>query len=435
MYLESGWYRPLMALVLLLMTVPLGTVFAAPSTLYKAQNIAIARENVKRYPWAREIVEGWKRSVEYAMQQDREFFERMIPELTLWSEYGQNCPVCVGKRSSMGECGIYQWDIRDPDRLTCMYCGTVYPNPQYPETGSMTAPKMGQTFTFYLTDEERAHPEDPSGKYAFKWVGWPVHTSWSGILRSKKAGWCIGHILPLAKLYAVTGEVQYAERAAWIMDRMARVYPNWLFHAYDGTYADCPPAEAAAEMGRHPPAGQFPPETILTAFTGRHRQDGYATLCNGFWGAGRFGCSGSDGGTILEVTAAYDLLHEAQYPDGTPVLTPEMDQRIVNDLILAGCTDTEHWNDINNKCGLGRALSAAVGILFQRPQSVRRALQGFEALMEQCFHFDGFCEESPSYSGMHLGLMEDLPEILLGCSDPEGYQPEEGQVFQDLDPF
>jgi len=433
MHSEILQYGLLVAIVLFMVNV--ATVHADTCTLYKPHNIANARENIKRYKWAKDIMEGWKRSVQYAMQQDKEFFEEMIPALTPWPSYGQNCPVCVGRLSSMGECGIYKWSIREPDKLTCKYCGTTYPNPEYPETGSMTAPKMGQTFNFYLTEEERAHPEDKSGRYAFRWVGWPVHTSWSGMIRARKAGWCIGRILTLAKLYAVTGEVEYAEHAVWIIDRMARVYPNWLYHSYDGTYADCPPGEAAAEMGRNPRAGKFPIETIITAFSGRHTKDDYAVLNNGFWGAGRFGCSGSDGGTILNVIVAYDLIREARYPDGAPVINPEIEERIVNDLILAGCEDSENWDDINNKCGPARALSAAVGIMFQRPQSVRRALQGFTQLMNGCFHFDGFCDESPSYSGMHLNLMRNIPEILLGYSDPEGYQPESGPVLRDFDPF
>ncbi len=399
------------------------------------QNVSFACENVKRYPWARAIVEEWKQDAAYAMEQERSFFEEMISELTLWPEYGQNCPVCVNRLSSMGECGIYEWNIRDPDRLVCMYCKTAYPNPEYPETGRVTAPRMGQTFDFYLTEEERAHPEDRSGKYAFKWSRNPVHTSWSGVIRSKKATWCVHRVPTLARLYGLTGEVAYAERAAWIMDMMAQRYPNWLFHSYDGTVADLPPAEVAVEMGRNPRGGQFQPEAIVSAFEGRHRDGEYATLFNGFWGAGRFGCSGSDGGIILSVTLSYDLIREATYQDGTPVITPEMDRRIREDLILAGCADTENWNDINNKCGRGRALSGAVGILFQRPASVRRAIEGFELLIENDFHFDGFCCESPGYSGMHLGMMRQIPEILMGYSDPEGYTPEKGEPLKDFDPF
>jgi hypothetical protein len=411
------------------------SIFAEPVTLYKAKNVAIARENAKRYPWAKEIVDSWKRSVEDALSVDAGFFDRMLSPVTPWPEYGQSCPACVGKQSAMGETSLYEWSIKDPDRLRCRYCGTVYPHTEYLETGSMTAKRMGQSFTFYLTEEERQHPEDKSGKYAFRWASWPVHTSWSGILRYRKAGWCIGQVLPLAKLYAVTGDVRYAERAALIMEKVARFYPHWLYHSYNGTYADCPGSEAAAEMGKNPPAGRFPVETIITAFPGLHTKDGYAVLNNGFWGGGRFGCSGTDAGMILNMTVAYDLIHEAKRSDGTPVFSPEAEKRVVNDLILAGCADSENYNEINNKCGPNRSLSGAVGILFRKPESVRRSLAGFEALMEKSFHFDGFCEESPSYSDMHLSLMRNIPEILLGYSDRPGYRPLDGNTLQNFDPF
>jgi len=424
-------FVPLLLLAVLLLPV---VVLAEPCTLYKAGDVANARKNVERYKWAQRIVEGWKRSVRLVMEKDRRFVEEMIPELTLWSTYGQNCPVCVGKKSSMGECGIYKWSVDKPDRLVCKYCGTVYPNAKYPETGKLVCPRMGQTFSYYETEEERAHPEDKSGKYGFRWVGWPVHTSWSGIIRSNKAGYVVGKVLPLAKLYALTGEVKYAERAVWIMDRFARVFPNYLFHSYNGTYADCPPAEAATELGKNPRAGKFPKEVIVNAF-GLHQYKGYASLNVGFWGAGRYSCSGGDGGTILNMTVAYDLIRDAKHADGTPLLSPETDRRIVNDLLLAGCNDSENWKAINNKCGPGRALSAAVGILFERPQSARWALEGFQRLMDDCFHFDGFCTESPSYSSMHLGLLRNIPEILRGYSDPPAYRPEQGERIENLEPF
>ena len=410
------------------------TTHAEPCTLYKAEDVANARLNVQRHRWAQQIVAGWRRRVAPFMEQDRPFVEVMIDELTPWSLYGQNCPACVNKQSSMGECNLYKWSIARPDELKCKYCGTVYPNSKYPETGTLVCPKMGQTFTYYETEAERAHPEDKSGKYAFRWASWPNHTSWTGIIRSKKAGYVVNMTLPLAKLYAVTGEVRYAERAAWILDRFARVFPNYLFHSYNGTYADCPPAEAARELGRNPRAGRFPKDVIVNP-CGLHQYKDHARLNVGFWGAGRYSCSGGDGNTILQMLVAYDLIRDAQHADGTPVLSPEVDHRIRNDLLLAGCDDSENWKDINNKCGPGRALSAAAGILFERPESARHALHGFQQLMDQCFHPDGFCVESPSYSSMHLSLMRDIPEILRGYSDPAGFQPADGKRIDDLDPF
>ncbi|MFT5086437.1 MAG: hypothetical protein ACI906_004648 [Candidatus Latescibacterota bacterium] len=399
------------------------------------QNITRARQNAHRHPWAQRLVETWRQQTAYALQQDRSFFERMIPVLTPWPEYGQNCPACVGRLSSMGETGLYQWDIRDPEHLTCTYCNTQYPNADYPETGAIKAARMGQEFTFYLNDNERAHPEDTTGTHAYRWVSFPVHTSFSGVLRSKQGRWCLDQVLPLAQLYALTEDPTYATCAAWIMDITASRYAHWLYHSYDGTYADCPPAEVAIEMGRHPRGGQFAPETIISAFDGRHQNGEHSELFNGFWGAGRFACSGGDAGILLPITLAYDLIRDAKDSGGQPILSAEMDQRISRDLILAGCDDMERWNEINNKCPPARALSALVGRLFDRPESVRRAIAGFEALLEKGFHTDGFCTESPSYSDMFLNLMRQIPDLLAGYSDPEDHAPEQGGRLVDFDPY
>ena len=401
------------------------------------QNIHNARENARRYPWARAIVNRWRQEVAYALEQDRSFFERMIPTLTPWPEYGQNCPACVGRLSAMGETGLYQWDIRDPGRLVCNYCKTEYPNADYPETGAIVAPQMGQTFSYYLNEDERAHPEDTTGTHAYRWVTFPVHTSWTGVLRSKQGRWCLDRVLPLARLYALNDDPACAERAAWIMDIAASRYPNWLFHSYDGTYADCPPGAAAIELGRHPHGGRFPAQTIITAFAGRHRDDDgeHAALFNGFWGGGRFGCSGGDANILLQLTLAYALIRDAKDANGQALIAAEMNRRICDDLILAGCDDMECWDEINNKCGPGRALSALVGRLFDRPHSIRRAIEGFEGLLAMGFHSDGFCTESPSYSDMFLNLMRHIPDLLAGYTDPVDYVPAAGERLVDFDPY
>ncbi|MBI3944785.1 MAG: heparinase II/III family protein [Armatimonadetes bacterium] len=409
---------------------------AEPRTLYKPGDIQNARENIQRHPWAREIVAGWKAGTALAMTKDRAFFDAMFSDLTPGSFYGQHCPVCVGKKSAMGEDYIWVWRIEAPEQVVCKYCGATFPDPKYPETETLVCPRTGQTFTYYKTDDERAHPEDETGKYAYQWAGRPVHTSWSGMIRYGKASWAVNQSLSLAKLYAITGDVRYAERAAWILDRFATLFPRYLYHSYDGTIADCPPAEAAANMGKHGGGGRFPKEVIINPYPINQRQD-FAVLGNGFWGAGRFSVhgKGSDAGSLLAAAIAYDLIRDARYADGRPVLDAAMDRRITNDLLLAGCADMENWKDICNKSAPARALSAAVGVQFQRPESVRHGLEGFRLFMEQCFHFDGFCKESPAYSAHHLSNMHELPEILNGYSDPPGYQPAEGVRVENFDPF
>jgi hypothetical protein len=422
--------------ILLLPGLLLGLVVLAGQgdscTLYKQADIANARANLARHAWAQGVVAGWRRRVDYLLKQDREFVERMIPELTPWSTYVNNCPACVGKKSSMGEVGVYRWSVERPEQLVCKYCGTVYPNEDYPENDTVVCPKMGQTFGIYRNEEERKHPEN-TGKYAFRWASWPVSTSWSGLIREYKGWYCMSRVLPLAKLCVIEGDMAAGERAVWIMDRVARCFPNWLYHTYNGTVADCPPAEAAAELGRHPRAGKFPKDVIINSHN-LHQYKDHARLCVGFWGAGRFGTGTKEDSFLLDFTVAYDLLREVKRPDGSPLMPPAERQR-TEQLLLQGLADRENWNEINNKVGPNRAFSAAMGMLFDRPQSVRRALSGFEQLLDTCFHFDGFCRESPSYSSMHLGLMANVPLILRGYSDPAGHTPKSGKPLRDFDPF
>ena len=112
-------------------------VWAQPRTLYRPADIANARENVERYEWARSIVAGWERAVEFALEQDRDFFEALIPELTPGMHYGQTCPACVSSTLRRGDENL-RWNVSEPDILTCRDCGTVYPNAR---ADSTVAPK------------------------------------------------------------------------------------------------------------------------------------------------------------------------------------------------------------------------------------------------------------------------------------------------------
>ena len=416
------------------------SVQAQPRTMYKPGDIENARQNLQRYRWAEDIVSGWKKGVGFAMQQDRMFFDTLIPELTPGTHYGQNCPHCVGKQSLMGG-GHFDWRIDDPDEIICSACGTAYPNAQYPETGVLECPRMGRRFTYYETPEEVADPENRA-EHALKWLGdRPTMTSFSGHIRDRKVGWAREQALTLAKLYAVTGEMGYAERVVWILDRFARVFPNYLYHSYDGSVADLPPAEVAANMGKEeaaggPRGGRFPRGAIRHAY-GLHQFEGYSTMNNGFWGAGRMSVhgKGSDAGALFSLTVAYDLIRDAEYPDGRRLLDEDTERRILEDLILAGCADMEHWNSLSNKGTAVFVLSAGVGMLLEQPERVRRALDGFHRMLEDRYHHDGFYSESPSYSAHNLSNVHELTDLLNGYSDPPDYQPEEGGRIEQLDMF
>lgn len=422
---------------------------AASSSLYHPEHIQNARENVKRHEWARTIVRGWEGNVKFAMQQDREFFEELISELTFGTFYGQNCPACVeAKRAVMGEYGLLSWTISKPDQLTCRRCGTVYPSEQYPETGVLECPRMGQTFTYYQTPAERAlGPDAPATVRDEHALGWleggkrAQMTSFTGMIRGEKNRWAWGQMLTLAKLYAITGEIGYAERAAWILDRFARVFPNYLYHSYDGSYADLPPAEVAASMGDPgtPGGGRFPPEAIRHAYgLNQHSDDdgAYSTLFNGFWGAGRlYAHAGSDAVPLMHMAVAFDLIRDARYPDGKQLLDETTRRRIIDDLLIAGAEDTEHWTDVSNNGMSTYTYSAALGTLLEQPERVRHALGGLNKMLTERYHTDGFYAESPHYASWNFAHVGPLIDALYGYSDPPGYQPPEGERIDDLNPF
>ena len=409
-----------------------------PVLLYKQQNIAYARANFERYSWAREIVAGWRSATAYARRQERAFFEAFIPELTPGTYYGQNCPHCVGEKSLMGG-GAFKWTVETPEQLSCQYCGTVYPHADYPETGVLDCPRMGQTFTYYQTPEERAEPQKRND-YAFCWLGdRPAMTSFSGHSRCLKVDWAWRQSLVLAKLYALTGELDCAVRAGWILERFARVFPRYLFHSYDGSVADWPPLDVAANMGAHessggPRGGRFPREVVRHAYDLNTYED-HSELYNGFWGAGRINVhgKGSDAGPIFDMAVAFDLIRGAQYPDGTRVVDAAAEYRIINDLLVAGCTEMEHWVSLSNKGTAVYALSAAIGILCRQPERVRRAFDMFEQMLRERYHHDGFFSESPAYSAHNFGNVHELADLLHGYSDPAGYRDAGGERLDEVD--
>jgi hypothetical protein len=408
---------------------------AESRTLYKPADIQNALQNVERHGWAREILDGWQRDAEYALQQDRLFFDDIIPELTPGTHYGNSCPHCLGKQSLMGA-GRFSWSVTDPDKITCQACGTVYPNEDYPETGVLECPRMGQTFTYYETPGERENPDDRAS-YALRWLGdRPKMTTFAGIVRDRKVGWAGRQAITLAKVYALTGDIACAERAAWILDRFARVFPGYLYHSYDGSFADLPPAEVSANMGVHGGGGRFPRGAIRHAY-GLNEDDGGSWLHNGFWGAGRLSThgKGSGAGALLSMTVALDLIGDATHPDGRAVVDDRMRERIVRDLLVPGCEDTEHWDNLTNLGVVTFSLSGAVGLLLDQPDRVHRAIDGLNRMMDERYHFDGFYAETPAYAITNFGTVRELPDLLLGYSSPPGYQPETGQRVEDLDPF
>lgn len=358
--------------------------------------------------------------------QGPDFVEQMIPELTPANGYGTTCPKCVGVKSQEGAGhGLLGWTWTDPEVLECTKCGQRYPDPAFPETATLTAPRMGQSFTFYFNDAERAQPEDRSGKLAYHWVGHPIHVSFSGLVRENKVQFMQTALEDIALSYWLTQDPRYAELGVSVLARFAKCYRNWLYHDYWDTYADCDPLYAAwhdkqlpLEWKRHLCAQVFERDSLTAA---RMEQS--------YWGAGRIHPSTDSISALPTMLLAYDLLHDA------PQWTPETRTLVERDFFLEFVMGAEPFvggadkaENVNNKSPRVYNAFAAIGKCLGLPGYADTALRGYEGVRDKSFLYDGFSKESPAYTNMYLAQLIAIPETLHGFAWPEGVAGRSGRV-------
>ncbi|HOQ29812.1 MAG TPA: hypothetical protein PLH36_13825, partial [Armatimonadota bacterium] len=207
-----------------------------PIAFIKPADLERARENVRRHPWAKRLLAGYRGRADYVLNQPPEFVEQMIPALTPLCTLFTMCPHCEYAPVH----GQYIWDVKRPDELKCRNCGTVYPNEKYPEDLVLVARHGGeQRFTFY-------------GGKSWNFNNIHLRSSWTGAIRAHKTGYMARAARDLAMVYALTGERAYGEKAAAILSRFATVYPGYLIHSGYGEIADMDPRVAAAKINNLP---------------------------------------------------------------------------------------------------------------------------------------------------------------------------------------
>jgi len=401
--------------------------------LFTEAEIEQARLNIREAAWAREWFDELKEKADYVASQPDGYVGEMLPELTPWVGYTFFCPNCYGAKSFEGaEYNIIDWDFRRPDRIRCKCCGHTYPSDDYPETGELQLPRSGQTLTFYLNDEERRHPRDRSGKYAWKWAGRPVHACFTGIVREQKIRFMIGAARALALVYRFTGEPTYAERAALVLVRLTHCFRHtWAYHDYWDVVADCDPLYAAwHDMG-------LPLEWKRCLFSDAYAGDTVdcARMLQSFWGAGRIHPSTDVITDLVSVCEAYDLTDGACRADGNVLWTPELRQTLERDLILEWVLEAEPFaggpgksKTTNNKAPRIYRAMAAVAKCLGITEYAETALRGYEAIRDASFELDGFSKETPSYTDMYLGQLLQVPEMLHRFRWPKGGARRKGTV-------
>jgi len=398
-------------------------------------DIALAKRNLASAAWARAWLAGHKKVADHVVAQPTGYVERMISELTPWFCYGMTCPNCVGTKSQEAMGGrVIRWRYSKPDQFECRYCRQTFPDPKFPETATLRCPRSGQKLTFYLNEQERRHPEDRSGKYAWHWVRRPTHVSFTGAVRYSRTKFMISAARSLALAYRFTDDPRYAERVVAILVRLAHCYRHWLYHDYWDAVADCDPLYAAwhdralrLEWKRHLCTSVYRRDTLERA-----------RMLQSYWGAGRLHPSCDIAGVLVGLSLAYDLVHDACGADGQPLWTPEARAKVERDLLMEWLMGGEPFlggagkaTNVNNKSGRVYHPMAHVAKCLGLTEWADTALAGFEALEARSLAYDGFSHESPAYtfsSASYLGKMLGLAEALHGFRWPGGYSGRKGVV-------
>jgi hypothetical protein len=377
------------------------TTVKHPATLYKAEDIARARENIEKHEWARKQLKAMEGALPTWWPADPAFFEKMIPATSPGAVIMTMCPACEYSPVH----GQYDWNPRDPEKLTCRGCGTVYPNEKYPEDMVLEARATGpQRFAYY-------------GGKSWHFYGHHIRSSWTGQIRARKVEYMASQAPRFATVYALTGKLEFARTVRKILLRFGEVYPNYLVKSGYGEYADLPPKLAAVSVNR------LPVDELTLPPNKPNRK-----LHPGYWMTGRAEDTGQEGAFTAHMVLAYDLTCTAVEENGRPLYSDEERERIERDVLLESTYIEMADPAFNNKSITNRRGTALVGACVGDPMRVRFGLEGFDHMVNQWYLYDGNPGETPAYGHMTLHGIVPMSEGLTPYSDPAGFVVEGGRL-------
>lgn len=384
------------------------TTVVHPAGTIKPADIARAKENIRRYEWARAYVRELKGKAEAWLDKlSPEWLTTMIPVETPGDSLFTPCPACRELGKPAHPHGQYRWDPANPDQMTCEVCGTVYPNAKYPERLVFTT-KNGQKLSFY-------------GGPEFVLFGFATRPSFTASIRARKVAEAARACRELAEAYALTGKTEYALGVRRLLLRFAEVYPNWLVHVGYGEYADMDPHVAALNILN------LPENEITPAPGGPDKK-----LHSGYWQGGRATGTGMEAGFVRQMLEAYSFL-VMKTEGAAPILSDAERLKIEKDLLLESTVLLVADKAVNNK-SVGNATAVALaGMVLGHPEMVRFGLNVFLKTVDGWFLPDGGTSESYSYATMTLHGIEAMGQAFRGYSDPPGYQDAKGTRIDNLD--
>ena len=295
------------------------------------------------------------------------------------------CPNCNGGAQ---EVGVLGWRPGMGDKLTCRFCKMVFPNEKFPYNGEkvIIAPSGArQVYRYY---------ENPEGrKYYFEGHVWFERSRW---MQSKAE--------QLARIWLVTHDNAYGDRAAVILGRFAQVFPD-----YTVKY------EFPNDTKQFFPADQKWPYQGIPAYRGTKWDNwGYSDIPS-------------------RMANVYDILKTGyDWRRMDTIIGIETDKRIVRDLLkLAYEFTTANPETYHNMSPSMYKDMIHLGRVIEDPAMVHEAVKRFREFFTRGFFADGWWKEgSPSYHNMTIRGLKTVMDVLTGYTDPIDWK---GERFENLD--
>lgn len=319
-------------------------------------------------------ISALKREVDPFIQMSLEEVKALVP--TASGIYFIGCPNCNGGAQEMN---VLSWKPEFGNKLKCNYCNMVFPNEQYPENHEKVIIAPSGAKQVY-----RYHQNAQGNQYFYEAHSW--FERWKWIQQNGER---------LAKIYSLTKDNAYGDRAAVIAGRFAQLFPDYAIR-YDY------PSAAKKFF----PADQKWPYEGLVPYRGAKWN---------WWAYGDI---------PIQMANVYEFLkNEYDWKRMDAFIGTETDKRIVKDLLILGyeftATNPELYTNMSP--GMYRDM-VRLGRILNKPDMVHDGVNRFSEFLKLGFFADGWWKEgTASYHDQTIGGLKNVASAAHGYSDPPEY--------------
>ncbi len=315
-----------------------------------------------------------KREVEPFIQMSVKEVKALVP--TASGIYFIGCPNCNGGAQEMN---VLNWKPEFGNKLKCNFCNMIFPNEQFPENHEKVIIAPSGVKQVY-----RYHQNTQGNQYFYEAHSW--FERWKWIQQNGER---------LAKIYSLTKENAYGDRAAVIAGRFAQLFPDYAIR-YDY------PSAAKKFF----PADQKWPYEGLVPYRGAKWN---------WWAYGDI---------PIQMANVYEFLkNEYDWKRMDAFIGTETDKRIIKDLLILGYEFTAANPELytNMSPGMYRDM-VRLGRILNKPDMVHDGVNRFSEFLKLGFFADGWWKEgTASYHDQTIGGLKSVASAAHGYSDPPEY--------------